>query len=176
MSQIQEVKQATDIVQIISERLNLQRSGANFRGLCPFHSEKSPSFFVSEQLQRYRCFGCSKSGDVFTFLDEYEGMTFAEALQYLADRAGITLTKQTFTDEDEERKRLLEILNLSREYFHYLLTEHEVGKKAMEYLKNRGTTAETIKVFQLGYALPGWDGLLKYLTKNTHLQTHKHLV
>lgn len=165
MSQIQEVKQATDIVQIISERLNLQRSGANWRGLCPFHSEKSPSFFVSEQLQRYRCFGCSKSGDVFTFLDEYEGMTFAEALQYLADRAGITLTKQTFTDEDEERKRLLEILNLSREYFHYLLTEHEVGKKAMEYLKNRGTTAESIKVFQLGYALPSWDGLLKYLTQ-----------
>jgi len=165
MSQIQEVKQATDIVQIISERFNVQRSGANFRGLCPFHSEKSPSFFVSEQLQRYRCFGCSKSGDVFTFLDEYEGMTFAEALQYLADRAGITLTKQTFTNEDEERKRLLEILNLSREYFHYLLTEHEVGKKAMEYLKNRGCTAESIKVFQMGYALPGWDGLLKYLTQ-----------
>lgn len=165
MSQIQEVKQATDIVQIISERLNLQRSGANYRGLCPFHSEKSPSFFVSEQLQRYRCFGCSKSGDVFTFLDEYEGMTFAEALQYLADRAGITLTKQTFTDEDEQRKRLLEILNLSREYFHYLLTEHDVGKKALEYLKNRGCTAESIKVFQMGYSLPSWDGLLKYLTQ-----------
>lgn len=165
MSQIQEVKQATDIVQIISERLNLQRSGTNWRGLCPFHSEKSPSFFVSEQLQRYRCFGCGKSGDVFTFLQEYEGMTFAEILQMLADRAGITLIKQSFSDEDEQRKRLLEILSLSREYYHYLLTEHEVGKKAMEYLKGRGTTAESIKVFQLGYSLPGWDGLLKYLNQ-----------
>lgn len=163
MSQIQEVKQATDIVQIISERVNLQRSGTNWRGLCPFHSEKSPSFFVSEQLQRYRCFGCGKSGDAFTFLDEYEGMTFAEALQYLADRAGITLTKQTFTDEDEQRKRLLEILNLSREYYYYLLTEHDVGKKAMAYLKERGISNESIKIFQIGYALPSWDGLLKYL-------------
>lgn len=163
MSQIQDVKQATDIVQIISERITLQRSGTNWRGLCPFHSEKSPSFFVSEQLQRYRCFGCSESGDVFTFLEKYEGMTFAEALQMLADRAGITLTKQSFSDEDEQRKRLLEILNLSREYFHYLLTEHNVGKKAREYLKERGTTQESIKVFQLGYAQPSWDGLLKYL-------------
>jgi DNA primase len=163
MSQIQDVKQATDIVQIISERLNLQRSGTNWRGLCPFHSEKSPSFFVSEQLQRYRCFGCGKSGDVFTFLQEYEGTTFAETLQMLADRAGITLVKQAFSDEDEQRKRLLEILSLSREYYHYLLTEHDVGKVAREYLKSRGTTAESIKVFQLGYSLPGWDGLLKYL-------------
>lgn len=163
MSQIQDVKQATDIVQIISERLNLQRSGTNWRGLCPFHSEKSPSFFVSEQLQRYRCFGCGKSGDVFTFLQEYEGTTFAETLQMLADRAGITLVKQAFSDEDEQRKRLLEILSLSREYYHYLLTEHDVGKVARDYLKSRGTTAESIKVFQLGYSLPGWDGLLKYL-------------
>lgn len=168
MSQIQEVKVATDIVQLISERITLQRSGANWRGLCPFHSEKSPSFFVSEQLQRYRCFGCGESGDVFTFLEKYEGMTFAEALQYLADRAGITLTKQTFTDEDEQRKRLLEILNLAREYYYYLLTEHEVGKKALAYLKERGTTQESIKVFQLGYSLPSWDGLLKYLNHKKH--------
>lgn len=163
MSQIQDVKQATDIVQLISERITLQRSGTNWRGLCPFHSEKSPSFFVSEQLQRYRCFGCGETGDIFTFLEKYEGMTFAESLQMLADRAGITLTKQTFSDEDEQRKRLLEILNLSREYYHYLLTEHDVGKKAREYLKERGTTQESIRVFQLGYALPSWDSLTKYL-------------
>lgn len=163
MSQIQEVKQATDIIQIIGERVTLQRSGTNWRGLCPFHSEKSPSFFVSEQLQRYKCFGCGESGDVFTFLEKYDGMTFAEGLEYLADRAGITLTKQTFTDQDEQRKRLLEILHLAREYYHFLLVEHDVGKKALAYLKERGITQESIKVFQLGYALPGWDGLLKYL-------------
>jgi DNA primase len=163
MSQVQEVKNATDIVQLISERRPLQRSGANWRGLCPFHSEKSPSFFVNEQLQRYRCFGCSEAGDVFTFLEKYEGMTFTEALQYLADRAGITLTKTTFSPQDDQRQRLLEILNLTKEYYHYLLTEHKQGEKAREYLKERGVTAESIKIFQLGYALPSWDGVLSYL-------------
>jgi DNA primase len=163
MSQIQEVKQATDIVQIIGERITLQRSGTNWRGLCPFHSEKSPSFFVTEHLQRYRCFGCGESGDVFTFLEKYEGMTFAESLQMLADRAGITLTKQAFSDEDDRRKRLLELLNLAKEYYHYLLTQHDVGKKALAYLKDRGISQESIKVFQIGYALPNWDSMLKYL-------------
>jgi DNA primase len=163
MSQVQEVKQANDIIQVIGERVTLQRSGANWRGLCPFHSEKSPSFFVSEQLQRYRCFGCSESGDIFTFLEKYDGMTFAESLQYLADKAGITLTQQSFSSEDDQRKRVLEILNLAKEYYHFLLTKHEVGKKGREYLAQRGTTAESIKVFQLGYALASWDGLLKYL-------------
>ncbi|HEX7017586.1 MAG TPA: CHC2 zinc finger domain-containing protein, partial [Patescibacteria group bacterium] len=90
-SQIQEVKQASDIIQVIGERVELKRSGSNFRGLCPFHSEKSPSFFVSEVLQRYKCFGCGESGDAFTFLEKYEGMTFSEALRTLADQAGITL-------------------------------------------------------------------------------------
>jgi DNA primase len=163
MSQIQDIKQANDIIQIIGERITLQRSGTNWRGLCPFHSEKSPSFFVSEQLQRYKCFGCSESGDVFTFLEKYEGMTFAETLQYLADRSGIVLTKQTFTDEDDQRKRVLELLSLAREYYSYLLTQHQVGAPARSYLKNRGLSQESLKVFQLGYAVPSWDGILKYL-------------
>ena len=163
MSQIQEVKQATDIIQILGERLQLTRSGTNWRALCPFHSEKSPSFFINEQLQRYKCFGCGESGDVFTFLEKYEGMTFAETLQYLADRAGITLIQQSFTSEDDQRKRLLEILNLTKEYYHYLLTKHKAGAAAREYLKNRGISADSIKIFQLGYALPSWDGLLSYL-------------
>jgi len=165
MSQIQEVKQASDIVQIISERRQLQRSGTNWRGLCPFHSEKSPSFFVSEQMQRYKCFGCGENGDVFTFLEKYEGMTFAEALQYLADRAGITLVHISFTSEDDQRQRLLEILDLTKEYYAYLLTEHQLGEKAREYLKGRGTTSESIKVFQMGYSLNSWDGLIKYLNQ-----------
>lgn len=163
MSQIQEVKQASDIIQIISERRTLQHSGLNWRGLCPFHSEKSPSFFVSEQMQRYKCFGCGENGDVFTFLEKYEGMTFAEALQYLAQRAGITLEKLSFTSEDDQRQRLLEILDLTKEYFSFLLNKHAAGEKAREYLKSRGTTAESLKVFQIGYALDSWDGLIKYL-------------
>lgn len=162
-SQVRQVKEATDIVQIIGERVTLQRSGKNYRGLCPFHGERSPSFFVSPDIQSYKCFGCSESGDVFTFLEKYDGLTFSEALHTLADRAGITLTQEAFSPKDEQRERLFAILNLAKEYYHFLLTKHEVGEEARVYLRDRGTTQETIKQFELGYSLPGWDGLIKYL-------------
>ncbi len=164
-SQVTQVKEANDIAQIIGERLTLQRAGSSVKALCPFHSEKSPSFFISEQFQRYKCFGCGESGDVFTFLEKYEGMTFSEALNYLAERAGITLTNYQPSAEDDQRQRLLEILHLAKEYYHFLLTKHELGQPAREYLKQRGVTAESIRLFQMGYALPAWDGLLTYLTK-----------
>jgi DNA primase len=163
MSQIQEVKQAHDIVTIIGERLTLQRSGASWKSNCPFHSEKSPSFYVNPQFQRYKCFGCGESGDVLTFLEKYEGMTFGEALEYLAERAGIALQKMQYSAEDEQRQRLSAALNLAKEYYHFLLTEHQAGEPAREYLTSRGITAESIKVFQLGYSLPAWDGLYEYL-------------
>ncbi len=163
MSQVQQIKEASDIIQLIGERLSLQRSGSNFRGLCPFHSEKSPSFFVNEQFQRYTCFGCGEKGDVFTFLEKYEGMTFGEALKYLADRAGITLEQQSPDPAETERIRLLGLLDLAKEYYHYLLTQHEVGEPARVYLKERGVTQESIKVFRLGYAMSAWDSLIHYL-------------
>lgn len=163
MSQIKQVKDAIDIVEIVGERVELQRSGANLKGLCPFHSEKSPSFFVSPTIQRYRCFGCGESGDVFNFLEKYEGMSFGEVLKMLADRAGIELKDYKHSPEDELRERLFKILDLAKEYFHYLLVEHEVGQPAREYLKQRGISKQSIKLFQLGYALHGWDGLIKYL-------------
>lgn len=163
MSQVQQIKEATDIVQIIGERIRLQRSGSSLKGLCPFHSEKSPSFFVSDQLQRFRCFGCGETGDVLDFLQKYDGMTFAEGLQLLADRAGIQLKDVRRTPEDDLRERLLEVLNLAKEYYHYLLTEHTIGTKAREYLQERGVSQASVKLFQLGYASPGWDGLIRYL-------------
>lgn len=163
MSQIKQVKEASDIIQVIGERLQLQRTGSNWRALCPFHSESSPSFFVSEQFQRYKCFGCGESGDAFTFLEKYEGMTFSESLTYLAEKAGITLDSYKPSREDEQRARLLEICNLAKEYYHYLLTEHAAGEPARQYLKNRGVTTESIRLFQIGYAMDGWDGLIKYL-------------
>jgi DNA primase len=163
MSQVQQIKDTIDIVEIINERVELKRGGRNWRGLCPFHGEKTPSFFVSEELQRYRCFGCSESGDVFNFLEKYEGMTFNEALRYLADRAGITLKEYKPTAADEKRDRLLEVLSLAKEYYHYLLTEHQAGQAARLYLKQRGTTQDSIKLFEMGYSLGGWDGLIKYL-------------
>lgn len=163
MSQVQQVKEATDIIQVIGERIKLQRSGSSFKGQCPFHSEKSPSFFVSDQLQRYRCFGCSETGDALDFLQKYEGMSFSEALQYLAEQAGIELKEFQKTSEDDLRERLLAILNLAKEYYHYILVTHPVGEKAREYLKNRKISQESIELFQMGYSHASWDGLVKYL-------------
>lgn len=162
-SQIQQVKEATDIAQIIGERISLSRAGRNLKAVCPFHSEKSPSFFVSPDIQVYRCFGCGERGDVFTFLEKYEGMTFAEALELLADRAGIKLEKFQKSQADTQRERMLELLELSKEYYHYLLTTHTAGQVARDYLKDRRTTSESIKLFQIGYSMPNWDGLIKYL-------------
>lgn len=163
MSQIQQVKEATDIVEVIGQRVELKRAGAYYKGLCPFHSEKSPSFFVNESMQRFKCFGCGKGGDAFEFLQQYDNMTFYESLEFLADKAGIKLERELRSRDDEERQQLLAILDLTREYYHYLLTQHKAGAPARTYLKERGTTAESIKVFQLGYALPQWDGLIAYL-------------
>ncbi len=163
MSQIQQVKEATNIIEILGEKITLQRAGTYWRALCPFHGEKSPSFFVSEQFQRYKCFGCGEHGDVFTFLQKYDGLTFGEAIQLLADRAGIKLESFRPDPAEEQRKKMLEILDLAKEYYCYLLTEHEAGEPGRAYLRERGVTAESIKVFQLGYALPAWDGLIAYL-------------
>lgn len=163
MSQIKAVKDASDIVEVIHARVTLQRSGANWRGLCPFHGEKSPSFFVSEQMQRYRCFGCGKSGDVFTFLQEFEGMTFYEALEWLAEKAGITLEKTGPTAEDQLRSEVLAALDLAKEYYHFLLTQHKAGEAGRKYLKERRVSNDSIKLFQLGVSLDSWDGLIKFL-------------
>lgn len=168
MSDIERVKEASDIIDLIGSRLSLTRSGTNFRGLCPFHSEKSPSFFVSETMQRYKCFGCGETGDVFTFLQKYEGMTFAESLRHLAEKSGIKLTSFVPDREEESRRLLLEILELAKEYYHYLLENHPQGEVARAYLKDRGTTAESRTIFSLGYSLPLWDGLFTYLTQKKH--------
>ncbi|MBP7774697.1 DNA primase, partial [Candidatus Woesebacteria bacterium] len=166
MSQVQAVKDAHNIIDVIGSYLQLQHAGSNYRGLCPFHSEKSPSFFVSETMQRYKCFGCGKTGDIFTFLQDYEGLTFYESLESLAQKAGITLEASIKpSQEDIQKKELLVLLDQARAYYHYLLTEHEVGAAAREYLKERGITSESIQQFQLGYALPTWDGLTTYLTE-----------
>ena len=163
MSQIQIIKDATDIVQVIGERLKLQRAGTYFKAPCPFHSEKTPSFFVSSSMQRYKCFGCGESGDVFSFLEKYEGMSFYEALESLAQAAGIKLESFKPTREDEENQQLLEVLNLAKEYYHFLLIKHRVGESARAYLKGRGVSLASINLFQLGAAPNSWDGLVKYL-------------
>ncbi len=164
-SQVEQVKEKVDIVEIIGERVALKKAGRNFKGLCPFHGEKTPSFFVTPDMQMYKCFGCGAAGDVFNFLQNYEGKTFAETLEMLAKKVGVTLIKRMRSDEESKRERALEILHLAKEYYAYLLMSHRVGTKARIYLKGRGVTKESIEEYGIGYAPDSWRGLGSYLSQ-----------
>ncbi|HET7098979.1 MAG TPA: DNA primase [Patescibacteria group bacterium] len=150
--QVAEVKLHTDIVSIIGERIELKKAGRNYKASCPFHGEKTASFMVSPELQIFKCFGCSEAGDAFTFLEKFEGMEFPEALKYLADRAGIKLQRMV-GGQTSEKEKIIEINTQALRFYNYLLLNHPVGKKALDYLVNeRGLKKETIEVFQLGYS------------------------
>lgn len=150
--QVAEIKLKTDIVSIIGERLELKKAGRNYKASCPFHGEKTASFMVSPELQIFKCFGCSEGGDVYSFLEKYEGMEFPEALKYLAERAGVTLKRNNF-GEATEREKLTQINSETLKFYNYMLLSHPLGKRALEYLqKDRGLTLETIKEFDLGYS------------------------
>lgn len=162
-NQIEEVKSRTDIVTIIGERIELKKAGRNYKAPCPFHGEKTPSFMVSPELQIFKCFGCDEAGDVFAFLEKYEGMEFPEALKYLADRAGVKLQK-FHGSETSEKEKLIEINREALRFYSYLLLEHPVAKRALDYLvKDRGLKLETIKEFQLGFSPQNSYALKKYL-------------
>ena len=162
-NQIEEVKTRTDIVSIIGERIELKKAGRNYKALCPFHGEKTPSFMVSPELQIFKCFGCSEGGDVFAFLEKYEGMEFGEALKYLADRAGIKL-KKFGGGEASEKEKLIDVNTHAMRFYNYLLLEHPAGKRALNYLvETRGLKLDTIKEFQLGYSPESSYSLKKYL-------------
>src|SRR3989344_2307972 len=161
-NQVEEVKKKSNIVNIVSEHVALKKKGRNFVGLCPFHSEKTGSFMVNEELQIYKCFGCGAGGDVIKFLMEVEGLDFGEALEKLADKAGVKLVDRVKTDKDGKRE-LIEVHDLAAEYYHYLLTKHRSGEAARKYLAGRGMNEKLIETFRLGYALPEWDGLVSYL-------------
>src|SRR5258706_4793904 len=163
--QVEEVKQKIDIVDIISEYVTLKKAGSNFKGLCPFHSEKSPSFMVNPELQIFKCFGCGESGDVYTFLEKYEGMDFPETLKYLADKVGVVLQNIQKVQKDD-KERLYEVNNLVHRFYQYMLTSHVQGKPALEYLtKLRGLSMETIKTFEIGYAPDDYSGLEKVFVR-----------
>ncbi|MGF1655381.1 MAG: CHC2 zinc finger domain-containing protein, partial [Verrucomicrobiales bacterium] len=161
---IQKVAEATDIVDLIGARVPLKRAGASFRGLCPFHKEKSPSFHVSPQKQSYHCFGCGAGGSVFQFLMEYEGMDFLSAVRLLADKAGIRLEEDVGGNDGvrDQKKILLRIHEMAAEWFHQNLLRTAEGQVALEYLNKRGLGGETIRAWQLGYAPAGWDALLTW--------------
>lgn len=163
---IEEVRMKNDIVDVISQYVKLTRKGNSYFGLCPFHNEKTPSFSVTPSKQMYYCFGCGAGGNVFTFVMEYENFTFGEALQYLAQRAGVELPKIEYSKEAKEKAerkaQLLEINKQAAQYFYYQL-RRENGQTAYEYLTGRGLSEETIKKFGLGYSDKYSDDLYKFL-------------
>ncbi|MCX6811244.1 MAG: DNA primase [Candidatus Berkelbacteria bacterium] len=151
MDQVEEIKQRVDIVDLISIYLELKKAGANYKALCPFHNEKTPSFMVSQDKGIFKCFGCGESGDIFTFVEKIEGVDFPEALKILAERAGIKLARIDRQFYDQKRN-LYEINDIAAKVFHHLLTKDKTGAVALAYLKKRGVTEKTIKDFQLGYS------------------------
>lgn len=165
LDQVEEIKSKVDIVEVIGERVNLKKAGRHYKGLCPFHSEKSPSFIVSPERQSFKCFGCGEGGDVFSFLQKYEAMSFLEVLELLAKKTGVVLESYRPTQADTHKKKLLAVNELAAEYFMYLLTKHKAGEEARAYLKKRGITNEAITNFKLGFAPMQWRGVSEYLTK-----------
>ncbi len=157
------IRDATDIVALVSEHVQLTRRGRNFLGLCPFHEEKTPSFSVNPDRQFYHCFGCGVGGDVFKFIQEIDRVTFVEAVKFLAERAGIALPERSgpSREEAEAADELYRANDLAQKYFHHLLFKDDVGANARTYLQTRRLTDETIARFGLGYAPPEWDALLK---------------
>jgi DNA primase len=166
MSDIDDIKSRIDIVDLISKRITLKKAGRNFKALCPFHGEKSPSFVVSPDRQTFHCFGCGKGGTIFDFVMLLDHVDFAEALESLAEQAGVKLQHRVSdSPEAKTKQKILEVNKLTSEYFHYLLTKHAVGDAARRYLAGRGISDKSIATFTLGYSANDWDGLYKFLRK-----------
>ena len=167
MNDVDKIKSRIDVAELIREFVEIKKSGRNFKANCPFHSEKSASFYISPERQIWHCFGCGKGGDIFSFLMEYEKLTFAESLEYFAKRLGIELTRTPHkTDQEKKKDRLFSLNHLASQYYHYLLTQHKVGKNALLYLtEERGINPGLIDSFQIGYAPQSEDALVTFLTR-----------
>jgi len=164
MDNVEEIKSKIDIVDFISEYIQLKRSGTSFRGICPFHQEKTPSFFVSPEKQIWHCFGCSKGGDIFGFLMEMEGIDFPEALRILAQKAGVEI-KSYDRQAVSQKTKLFDLNHLATEFYNKVYWDSPLAESARKYLKQRGLDKKIINQFQLGYAPDKWDTLLKFLLK-----------
>ena len=164
---IEEIKNAADIVEVVSDYVLLKKTGKNYSGLCPFHAEKDASFTVSPAKQIFHCFGCNTGGNVFNFLIRHDGVSFPEAVRLLARRYGIDLPvrkmSQAMREQISEREKLLAINRMAMEYYHWNLLHDSYGKQAMAYLKKRGMEPSIIDRFKVGYARDSWDGLRNYL-------------
>ncbi len=170
MDDVELIKQKIDVGDLIGSYIPIKRMGRNLKAICPFHNEKSPSFVISPERQIWHCFGCNKGGDIFTFVEEYERVDFSEALKLLAERANVKLTKTVFrTEQDQKKARIYEINHLASQYYHYLLTEHKIGKPALSYVtEKRGLTPALLKTYTIGYAPPQPNALTSYLIGKKH--------
>src|SRR5436190_15156197 len=162
---LEQIRSASDLVEIIGASLPLKRAGANFVTLCPFHKEKTPSFNVNPHRQIFHCFGCHKGGDVFSFVQEYENLTFTEAVRRLAERARIPLEFET--DPGQQRNRflketLLQIHEQITQRWQAALANDAAGQIARDYLEKRGVSEDAIKLFRLGYAPEQWDDTVNW--------------
>lgn len=166
-NQINEIKSKIDIIEFLGNFISLKKTGRNFKSVCPFHQEKTPSFVVSPERQIWHCFGaCQEGGDIIKFLMKWESITFYEALRELAEKAGVPLTHVSVQDASWRRKeRLMQMNLLAADFFHYILVKSPFGKTCREYLKTRDISDKIAGTFQLGYAPQSWDSLLKFLAK-----------
>jgi DNA primase len=162
--QVEEIKRKNDIVEVVGAYVTLKKLGRHHKGLCPFHSEKTPSFMVNEEMGLYKCFGCGAGGDVIKFLMEIEGIDFRDALERLAEKAGVKLVSRKREDGDA-RTKMLEVMNLAARYYHWMLTEGNAGREAREYLAKRNISAKLIETFNLGFSMQSWEGIVNYLVK-----------
>jgi len=164
---IEEIRSRADIVEIVSDALLLKKNGQNYKGLCPFHSEKTPSFTVSPEKQIYHCFGCGAGGNVFKFLMETQSIPFVEAVKILASRTSITLPSpersKTQDKKEQERQALLKFNQLAAEYFTATLNHPQKGEKAREYLKSRHISEDSLAKYQMGWATKNWQDLITAL-------------
>ncbi|HRE03577.1 MAG TPA: DNA primase, partial [Ilumatobacteraceae bacterium] len=158
---IEQIRAAVAIVDIVQPYVALRKSGRNWQGLCPFHAEKSPSFNVSEQMARYHCFGCGASGDVFTFIQEIEHVDFVAAVEHLAAKAGITLRYTTGGEskQRQQRKRLVAAMGQAVDWYHQRLLTGSDARLARDYLRQRGLSGDIARQFKIGWAPDDWDAL-----------------
>lgn len=169
-SEIEEIKSRLNIVEVISSYIKLEKAGANFRACCPFHSEKSPSFFVSPSRQIWHCFGCGEGGDIFQFVMKIEGVEFLDALKILAQKAGVQLEHKTesYKKLKSERQVIYEICNLSSLFFQTQLRKSKKGEGVLKYLYDRKITDDSITDFKIGYAPDLWNSLSDFLVSRGH--------
>jgi len=164
MDNVEKIKDRLNIVDIVGSYIKLEKAGSNLKACCPFHNEKTPSFFISPVRGTYKCFGCGEGGDIFSFVEKFEGVDFKGALKILAERAGVKLERED-PKKTNERKRVYDILEETTLYFEENLKKN---KSALRYLKSRGITEQTIKQFRIGFAKEGWQDLYDFLKQKKY--------